>query len=164
MTGWRLGWLVAPKRLDKCIDALNQNLNISAPTIAQRAGIAALTNEATLELQAHVKRYEANRQVVINGLVAMGIYDYSSAQGAFYVYVNLEAHGVTDSLALSQALLRDVGVALTPGIDFEDPSSGLGERRVRISYPGSTDEVREGMRLFHHWWESEQGCAMRGKA
>ena len=163
MTGWRLGWLVAPKRLDEAVNKLNQNFNISAPTIAQRAGVAALTEEATVELQEHVARYEANRTVVIDGLAAMGITDVAPSQGAFYVYANLEEHGITDSLGMSQSLLEEVGVAMTPGIDFEDPASGLGERRVRISYPGATDDVREGMRLFKQWWDSPIGLSARGK-
>jgi aspartate/methionine/tyrosine aminotransferase len=162
MTGWRLGWLVAPKRLDEAINKLNQNLNISAPTISQRAGVAALTEAATTELKQHVARYEANRQVVIDGLKDMGITDIAPSQGAFYIYVNLEEHGIADSLAMSQSLLSEVGVALTPGIDFEDPASGLGEKRVRISYPGSTDDVRKGMRLLKQWWESPAGLAARG--
>jgi aspartate/methionine/tyrosine aminotransferase len=163
MTGWRLGWLVAPKRLDEAINKLNQNLNISAPTISQRAGIAALTEDAAIELKEHVARYEANRQVVIDGLAAMGITDVAPSQGAFYVYANLEEHGITDSLGMSQSLLREVGVAVTPGIDFEDPASGLGEKRVRISYPGATDDVRKGMGLLKQWWESPSGLAARGK-
>ena len=55
MTGWRLGWVVAPDHLDSCIDALNQNMNVSAPTVSQRAAVAALGPEARLELQA--RRY-----------------------------------------------------------------------------------------------------------
>ena len=152
------------KRLDEAVNKLNQNLNISAPTIAQRAGVAALTEEAAVELQEHVKRYEANRTVVIDGLKAMGITDVAPSQGAFYVYANLEEHGITDSLGMSQSLLEEVGVAMTPGIDFEDPASGLGERRVRISYPGATDDVREGMRLFKQWWDSPIGLTARGKS
>ena len=53
MAGWRLGWVVAPDHLDSCIDALNQNMNVSAPTVSQRAAVAALGPEAKLKLQAH---------------------------------------------------------------------------------------------------------------
>ena len=67
MTGWRLGWVVAPDHLDSCIDALNQNMNVSAPTVSQRAAVAALGPEAKLELQAHVRKYQANQQVVVAG-------------------------------------------------------------------------------------------------
>ena len=46
---------------------------------------------------------------------------------------------------------------MTPGVDFEDEGSGLGERRVRISFPGSTEHVAEAMRRLQRWWQSEQG-------
>ena len=84
MTGWRLGWLIAPPHLDKCIDALNQNMNVSAPTVAQRAAVAALSDEAATELADHVRRYEANRGVVIEGLTGMGIrpHEYAPPFGA----------------------------------------------------------------------------------
>ena len=159
MTGWRLGWVVAPDHLDSCIDALNQNMNVSAPTLSQRAGVAALGAEAKLELQAHVRKYQANREVVVAGLAAMGVqaHEYAPPQGAFYMYVDFSAHGVTDSLGMCGALLEEAGVAMTPGVDFEDEGSGLGERRVRISFPGSTEHVAEAMRRLQRWWQSEQG-------
>lgn len=136
MTGWRLGWLVVPDHLDKVVDALNQNMNISAPTIAQRAAVAALSPQVKPELESHVKRYAANRQIVIDGLKAMGVHTYAPPQGAFYMYVDLSGHGVTNSLTMCEALLTEAGVALTPGLDFEQPGSGLGEKRVRIGFPG----------------------------
>ena len=159
MTGWRLGWVVAPDHLDSCIDALNQNMNVSAPTVSQRAAVAALGAEAKLELQAHVRKYQANREVVVAGLAAMGVqaHEYAPPQGAFYMYVDFSAHGVTDSLGMCGALLEEAGVAMTPGVDFEDEGSGLGERRVRISFPGSTEHVAEAMRRLQRWWQSEQG-------
>lgn len=85
MTGWRLGWLLAPPHLDACADALNQNMNVSAPTVSQRAAVAALSSESAVELRAHVKKYEANRQVVVDALHAMGIVptEYAPPSGAF---------------------------------------------------------------------------------
>jgi len=159
MTGWRLGWMIVPDHLDRCVDALNQNMNVSAPTIAQRAGVAALGAEAKKELIAHVQKYEANRQVVIDGLTAMGVepHEYAPPQGAFYMYVDLSRHGVTDSLTLCKALLEQAGVAMTPGVDFEEPGVGKGEERVRISFPGTTEHVREAMKRLCSWWESEEG-------
>ena len=163
MTGWRLGWLIAPDHLDGCIDALNQNMNVSAPTVAQRAAVAALGDEAKLELDAHVRKYEANKRVVVDGLTKMGVqpHEYAPPQGAFYMYVDLSSHGVRDSLGMCSALLEEAGVAMTPGVDFEEEGSGYGERRVRISFPGSTDNVREAMRRFAAWWQSEQGMRWR---
>ena len=159
MTGWRLGWLIAPKHLDACADALNQNMNVSAPTVAQRAAVAALSEEASVELAAHVRKYEANRTVVMEGLAAMGIekHEYAPISGAFYCYVDLKAHGVCDSLGMCNALLEEAGVAMTPGVDFEDEGSGIGETHVRIGFPGSTENVREAMQRLGAWWASASG-------
>lgn len=166
MTGWRLGWLVAPDHLDTCIDALNQNMNVSAPTVSQRAAVAALGPEAAVELREHVRKYEANMRVVVDGLTRMGVqqHEYAPPRGAFYIYVDLSAHGVRDSLGMCNALLDEAGVAMTPGVDFEEEGSGYGERRVRISYPGSTENVSEAMRRFGEWWASDKGMRWRGGA
>eukprot|EP00854_Cymbomonas_tetramitiformis_P000747 gene747-1215_t len=164
MTGWRLGWLVVPDHLDSCIDALNQNMNVSAPTLAQRAAVAALHAEAAPELLGHIDRYAINRTIVLDSLAEMGLTDVSPAEGAFYVYVNLQAEGVTDSAALCSALLNEAGVAIVPGVDFEEPGSGKGERSVRLSYPGSTEDIQQAMSLFQHWWStSSTAMALRGQ-
>ena len=163
MTGWRLGWLVVPDHLDSCVDALNQNMNVSAPTVSQRAAVQALTPKAKVELLSHVDRYAASRQAVIDGLLAMGISTYAPPMGAFYMYVDLKPHGITDSLGLCDALLTEAGVAMTPGVDFEEPGSGVGETHVRIGFPGATDEVKKAMAVFADWWKSPTALKMRGK-
>ena len=134
-------------------------MNVSAPTVSQRAAVAALGPEAAIELKAHNEKYEANMKVVVEGLQRMGVqpHEYAPPQGAFYIYVDLKGHGVNDSLGMCNALLEEAGVAMTPGVDFEDEGSGLGERRVRISFPGSTEHVAEAMRRLQRWWQSEQG-------
>lgn len=159
MTGWRLGWLVVPDHLDRCVDALNQNMNVSPPTVSQRAAVAALSSDAAQELHSHVQRYAASRQVVLDGLAAMSIpsKDIAPPHGAFYMYVSLASFGVTDSLGLCAALLEEAGVAVTPGVDFEEPCSGLGEQRIRIGFPGATDSIRQAMKVFKQWWESDAG-------
>uniref|UniRef100_A0A7S0A9P8 Aminotransferase class I/classII large domain-containing protein n=1 Tax=Pyrodinium bahamense TaxID=73915 RepID=A0A7S0A9P8_9DINO len=164
MTGWRLGGLIVPEHLDACVDALNQNMNVSAPTVAQRAAVSALSASARPELEEHVRRYEANRQVVIEGLGRMGVSssEYAPPQGAFYLYADLRAHGVRDSLAFCDALLEEAGVALTPGVDFEEPGSGLGEGRVRIGFPGATEDVAAAMAVLGDWWTSPTALRLRG--
>ena len=62
------------------------------------------------------------------------------------------------------ALLQEAGVALTPGVDFEAPGSGLGECRVRIGFPGATEDVRTAMRVFREWWEGPTSRKMRGQS
>ena len=80
------------------------------------------------------------------------------------MYVDLSAHGVRDSLGLCDALLEEGGVAMTPGVDFEEEGSGLGEQRVRISFPGTTEHVTEAMRRLAEWWESDKGLRWRAAA
>uniref|UniRef100_A0A7S0LG36 Aminotransferase class I/classII large domain-containing protein n=1 Tax=Coccolithus braarudii TaxID=221442 RepID=A0A7S0LG36_9EUKA len=159
MTGWRIGWLVAPVELSDAINRLNQNLFISAPTASQRAALAALQPAAKPELEGHVARYEQNRQVVLDALARMGITDVAPAHGAFYIYVDLGRFGVTDSAAFSAKLLDEIGVALTPGIDFEYPGSGRGERRIRLSFCGATADIEAGMQKLAGWWEQYLGHA-----
>eukprot|EP00928_Gymnodinium_smaydae_P071944 TRINITY_DN55402_c0_g1_i1.p1 TRINITY_DN55402_c0_g1~~TRINITY_DN55402_c0_g1_i1.p1 ORF type:complete len:423 (+),score=61.00 TRINITY_DN55402_c0_g1_i1:133-1401(+) len=163
MTGWRLGWLVVPDHLDKCVDALNQNMNVSAPTVSQRAAVSALSSTAKPELLSHVDRYAANRRVVMEKLAKMGVSTFAPPMGAFYLYADLKSHGVSDSLAFCDALLKEAGVAMTPGVDFEEPGSGVGETHVRIGFPGSTEDVRKAMEVFAEWWSSPSALAFRKK-
>ena len=69
----------------------------------------------------------------------------------FYVYVDLGAYGVADSVDLCNRLLDDEGVAITPGVDFEFEEA-IGKRRVRISYCGATPDVEEAMARLARWW------------
>jgi aspartate/methionine/tyrosine aminotransferase len=94
----------------------------------------------------------------------MGIHSdcYAPPQGAFYLYADLKSHGVSDSLRLCEALLEEAGVAMTPGVDFEHPGSGLGETRVRFGFPGSTEDVIAAMAVLAEWWTSPAAMKMRG--
>lgn len=164
MTGWRLGWMVVPEHLNKCTEALNQNMNVCAPSISQRAAVASLSGEAKPELLSHVARYEANRRIIMEGLTRMGIHSYAEPMGAFYLYADLGSHGVTDSLAFCDALLEEAGVAMTPGVDFEEKGSRTGGSHVRFGFPGSSEDVQKAMDLFAEWWMSPSALKLRGNA
>ena len=98
-------------------------------------------------------KYKANRDIVLATLRELQIdQNASPADGAFYVYVDLAEAGVRDSTSLCRLLLEEAGVAVTPGCDFEDPTTALGHQRVRFSYSRSTEEVRKGMQRFKTWW------------
>ena len=158
MTGWRLGWIVVPHSMIDVMNRLSQNIYINAPTLSQIAACEAFHCED--ELQSHLKKYTNNREIVLETLKELGIDDnLAPCDGAFYAYVDLSAHGVSDSPQLCRRILEEAGVAITPGIDFEDPSSGLGYKRLRFSFSRSTEEVREGMKRFSVWWRRE----MQGK-
>lgn len=140
MTGWRIGWMVAPSSMLRPIECLTQNLYISPPTVSQYAGIAAF--DCREELDAHVARYARNRALLLERLPEAGFRDMSAAEGAFYLYVDV-AHLTNDSEAYCRQLLAETGVAVTPGTDF-DPERG--HRSLRISFAGATAVMAEAAR------------------
>lgn len=158
MTGWRVGWLVLPEHLVRPIELLLGNLNICAPAISQVAATAALGPAARDELEGHVRRYAANRDVVLSRLPDLGVSTWAPADGAFYAYADV-SHLTTDSTNWCDEVLAATGVAITPGADFA-PGTGRhtdldGSRWVRMSLAGSTAEMDEAMtRLTAFAWET----------
>ena len=151
MTGWRLGWMVVPLSLVDTMNRLSQNMYINAPTLSQIAACKAF--DCNKQLDSYVNMYKVNREIVLEALQELGLLSGAApADGAFYIYIDLQAAGVTDSMQLCHRLLEEAGVALTPGVDFEDPENGLGLKRIRFCYARSTEDVREGMRRFKIWW------------
>lgn len=150
MTGWRLGWLVMPEPLREALTRIGQNVTISAPTISQLGAIAAF--DCHDECEAYVARYAENREVVLAGLRAAGFNDLAPADGAFYVWASIdhliEAGRTTDSQALCAEWLDTMGLATTPGVDF-DPTRG--HRFVRFSFAGSTRDCVDAMRRLLEW-------------
>ncbi|MFM8481901.1 MAG: pyridoxal phosphate-dependent aminotransferase [Actinomycetota bacterium] len=145
MTGWRLGWVVVPDHLHDEMERLQQNLYICAPHISQIAGLAAF--DCAEELDGHVIRYGRHRDLLIAGLRSGGITDFASADGAFYVYADV-GHLTDDSLALCRRWLDELGVAATPGIDFD---LQRGHRFVRFSYAGSQEHIERACELLTAW-------------
>lgn len=151
MTGWRLGWMVVPLSLVDTMNRLSENIYISPPTLSQLAACEAF--KCDKELDAHVAVYACNRDIVLDCLGSLGLLSCAApSDGAFYVYVDLMEHGVDDSAQLCERLLQEAKLAVTPGLDFEDPATSLGKHRLRFSYSRGTEEVREGMQRFKKWW------------
>jgi len=145
MTGWRLGWLVLPAELIDPVERLAQNLFISPPTLSQIAAVTAF--DCKDELDANVARYSTNRDLLISGLSEAGIYRFAPAEGAFYVYADV-SHLTDDSQELCGTWLDTLGVAATPGIDF-DPVDG--HRYVRFSYAESTRDIAGAVSRLIAW-------------
>jgi aspartate/methionine/tyrosine aminotransferase len=145
MTGWRVGWLVVPPDLVRPIERLSQNFFISVPTLSQHAAIAAF--DCREELDGHVHRYRTNRDLLLAGLPAAGLDRLTPAQGAFYLYADV-SHLTNDSRDFCKRMLREAGVATTPGVDF-DRARGAGT--LRISFAGSTAEMEEAVRRLKAW-------------
>jgi aspartate/methionine/tyrosine aminotransferase len=145
MTGWRLGWMVLPERLLRSAECLAQNLFISPPALSQHAAIAAF--DCRDELDANVARYAENRRLLLEQLPQAGFAELAAADGAFYLYADV-GHMTNDSQAFCRRMLRETGVAITPGIDF-DPERG--HRFVRFSFAGSSKDMREAARRLVAW-------------
>ena len=145
MTGWRLGWMVVPPAMLRAVECLAQNLYISPPALSQHAALAAFGCRA--ELDANVARYAANRALLLAELPKAGFTRFAPADGAFYLYADV-AHLTNDSPEFCRRMLREIGVACTPGIDF-DPARG--HASLRISFAGSTETMEEAARRLKSW-------------
>ncbi len=145
MTGWRVGWIVAPEPFVRPIERLQQNLSISVPTLSQLAAEAAFDGRDEME---QVKRgYEQNRRILIEGLPGAGLDTFLPADGAFYLYADVSKF-TDDSLAFTKEMLEQAHVAATSGIDF-DPIHG--RSFVRFSYARSADDMREAVQRVTRW-------------
>jgi aspartate/methionine/tyrosine aminotransferase len=145
MTGWRLGWLVAPEAAMEAIERLAQNLFLAAPTPAQHAALAAFGPETMKILEARRLELKARRDYLAPALQALGFGLPIVPQGAFYLYADISRiarAGIKDSFAFSERLLEEAGVAITPGIDFGSHQSG---RFVRFAYTSSRDRLEQAI-------------------
>ena len=145
MTGWRLGWMVVPKDLHRAIECLAQNLFISPPGISQHAGMAAF--DCTEELEANVRHYARNRALLLDKLPKAGFTRLAPAEGAFYIYADV-SDLTNDSTEFCRRMLAEIGVAATPGVDF-DPTRG--DHFVRFSFAGGEDEVSQAADRLVSW-------------
>ncbi len=136
MTGWRLGWMVLPEDLVRPVECLAQNFFVAAPTLSQHAAVAAF--DCRPELDARVAAYARNRGLLLERLPHAGFERLAPADGAFYLYADA-SRLTNDSPALCTRILKETGVALTPGVDF-DPARG--HRFVRFSFAGSEGDMR----------------------
>ena len=142
MTGWRLGWLVAPAPYVPAIDKLAQNVFIAASTPAQHAALAAFTPNVRAELERRRGEFQERRDYLVPALRSLGFDIPVMPQGAFYVYADCSRF-TTDSRVFALELLAEAGVAITPGIDFGHHQP---ERYVRFSYATARENLEEGVR------------------
>jgi aspartate/methionine/tyrosine aminotransferase len=149
MAGWRLGWLVAPGEAVVRARAYVGNLFLTAPSLSQHAGLAAM--DASAELDGHVAVYRRNRELLLEALPKLGLASIAPPDGAFYIWADI-AHLTDDSLAFCERLLRETGVATAPGLDF-DPVDG--HRFMRFSFAVSTAEVEEAIARMIPWFAAQ---------
>lgn len=140
MTGFRLGYLIAPKEFVRPMQVLHQNFYISANSFVQKAGIAALKKGAAD--QEKMRQIFAKRQrVMLEGVMQLGLKVAKPPQGAFYVFANAKEF-TADSYRFAFDLLQKTHVGVTPGIDFGTRGEGF----LRFSYAVPEGTIREGLR------------------
>lgn len=144
MTGWRLGWLVLPEELVRPVDALAGNVALCPPAPAQYAAVAAFAEESYRECEAGVAQFAATRALLLDTAGRLGWGEPAPADGAFYYYADLgsQLSRFGSSAAYASALLEEAGVAVTPGLDFDERD---GARCVRLSFAAGTAAVAEAV-------------------
>jgi aspartate/methionine/tyrosine aminotransferase len=141
MTGWRLGWLVAPESCLEAVERLAQNLFLAAPTLSQHAALAALAAPALAIAEARREAFRARRDFLLPALRGLGFELPVTPGGAFYLYAGCA--GLTDdSFTLAGALLEQAGVAVTPGRDF---GRHRPEQHLRFAYTTDIERLAEGV-------------------
>lgn len=145
MTGWRLGYIIAPERYVRPLQKLIQNFFIAANTISQWAGIAAI-KEAGPDVKRMVDVFNKRRKLIVGRLRKIGFGVAVEPAGAFYVLANAKKFTV-DSLKFAFELLEKAGVGATPGIDFGRNAEGY----IRFSYANSIENISEGMNRLERY-------------
>jgi aspartate/methionine/tyrosine aminotransferase len=140
MTGWRLGYLIAPKAYIRTLQKVHQNFFISSQEVSQWAGVAAL-REAGEEVVRFRRLFDERRRAIIDGLRGIGLGVGAEPTGAFYVFADARRH-CERSYDFAFEVLAGAHVAVTPGIDF----GAGGEGYLRFSYANGLERVREGIR------------------
>ncbi|MCB1567483.1 MAG: pyridoxal phosphate-dependent aminotransferase [Xanthomonadales bacterium] len=146
MTGWRLGWMVAPDALVPVLERLAQNFYICPSVVSQHAGLACFDAESLSEYERRRQEFKARRDHVVPALEALGLRVPVAPDGAFYVWADaspwFDAMGVADSWDFAFDLLRRAHVAVAPGRDF-----GVAEtaRYVRFSIANSMANLEQAL-------------------
>ena len=141
MTGWRLGWLVAPQAAVGELEKLAQNLYISAPTLAQHAALACFQAPTLAILEQRREAFAERRDFLLPALRELGFGIAVEPQGAFYLYADIRAFG-GDAFAFCRHFLETVHVAFTPGVDFGRHQAG---QHVRFAYTQSLPRLQEAV-------------------
>jgi aminotransferase len=138
MTGWRLGWVAAPGPLAEAVMKVHQYVMMSAPTVAQYAGIAALDHGEAFVAEM-VAEYDRRRRLIVDGFRAVGLPTFEP-KGAFYAFPDITGTGL-DSTTFSERLLAEERVAVVPGSAF----GTCGEGYVRACYASGYEQIERAL-------------------
>lgn len=141
MTGWRLGWLVAPEDAVPELEKMAQNFFISAPTLSQYAALACFEPEAQAIFEQRRDEFAARRDYLLPALRELGFKIEVEPQGAFYLYADISAFG-GDAFEFCRYFLENQHVAITPGVDFGRHKSS---QHVRFAYTRPIPRLQEAV-------------------
>ena len=148
MTGWRLGYLIVPPEFVRPMQKVQQNFFISAGSVSQWAGLAALTH-AQADVESMRRTYDKRRRYMIHRLRELGFGLTVEPAGAFYVLANAK-HLSASSYELAFEILEKAGVGVSPGIDFGQNAEGY----LRFSYANSLENIQEGLSRLENFLET----------
>jgi aspartate/methionine/tyrosine aminotransferase len=147
VTGWRVGWLVAPPRLTDGIRKVHDFLTVGAAHPLQIAAAAALHFPASF-YDALLEEYQERRRAMLDGLRRCG-FSPNPPAGAYYVMAGIEGLTGLDDVAFADQLVRTTGVATVPGSSFYAHRE-LGRRHVRFSFPKRIETIERGIQALRH--------------
>ena len=152
MTGWRLGYLIAPPEYMRVLQTLQQNFMISASHFGQEAAITALTSEEVVkDLEKMRNIYDERRQFTLKRVREIGLEVAVEPTGAFYIFANAKKF-TRDSYSFAFEILENAGVGVTPGIDF----GSNGEGYIRFSYANSLENIAAGMNRLEKFLQTRK--------
>ncbi|MET4681128.1 pyridoxal phosphate-dependent aminotransferase [Stenotrophomonas rhizophila] len=150
MTGWRLGWLVAPPQAVRELEKLAQNLYISASSIAQHAALACFEPDSIAIFEQRRAAFRERRDYLLPALLALGFRIEVEPEGAFYLYADVSAF-TDDAQAFCAHFLETEHVAFTPGLDF---GRHRANEHVRLAYTQEVPRLEEAVRRIAHGLET----------
>ncbi|MBI4827512.1 MAG: pyridoxal phosphate-dependent aminotransferase [Nitrospinae bacterium] len=151
MTGWRLGYVIAPQPYVRPLQRMQQNFTISPNSFSQWGGVAAL-REALPHAERMRRQFARRRRAMLDALENAGLPVACAPKGAYYVFVNMRRHG-RDSRRMAHELLERARVAVTPGVEFGPGGEGF----IRLSYANSVENIIEGIRRIARHFSSLAG-------
>ncbi len=138
---WRLGWVVAPEQNVEALDRLAQNLFLCAPTPSQYAALAAFEPECLDIMEDRKEQFKQRRDFLLPALEDLGFFIPQTPEGAFYLYANSQSIA-ENSGDFCQRVLQQIGVAITPGMDFGDNQP---DQHIRFAYTTSLERLEEAV-------------------
>ena len=151
MTGWRIGWLIAPPNFVNDIDKLAQNIFLAASTPGQYAALASFSEESIQILETYRAEFQKRRDYLFEAVQSLGFQIQDKPAGAFYLYTN-SSQLSDNSFRLAEDLLEKTGVAITPGKDFG--VSGASSH-VRFAYTTSLSQLEIGIEKLQKYFSKE---------